>query len=67
MNYIFENNFVLPEDSALEIHSSRPGTQDEFCKMFTEGISERKEFYSPSWPAPYPNHTDCVLVLEGMV
>lgn len=41
------------------------GASDTACQAFVEGNPERQEFYSPGWPDPYPNKTDCVLILEG--
>lgn len=36
------------------------------CSSFTNVDVDRQEFYSPGYPAEiYPNHTECVLVLEA--
>ncbi|KAL1115037.1 hypothetical protein AAG570_007068 [Ranatra chinensis] len=39
----------------------------EACKAFVVGNPDKKEFYSPNYPDHYPNHTDCIRVLEGNV
>jgi len=45
------------DDASLE---SAPG-----CFNFSYGAPDRMEFYSPSYPNNYPNHTDCIKVLKG--
>lgn len=35
------------------------------CYNFTYGNWRKQEFYSPNYPGPYLNNTDCVLYLEG--
>lgn len=35
------------------------------CEKFLLGDEAKREFYSPNYPNPYPNHTECVRVLEG--
>ncbi|EFN85185.1 hypothetical protein EAI_06379 [Harpegnathos saltator] len=34
------------------------------CEKFEIGDEAKGEFYSPNYPDPYPNHIDCVRVLE---
>nr|KAF7429169.1 hypothetical protein H0235_005567 [Vespula pensylvanica] len=34
------------------------------CEKFLLGDEAKREFYSPNYPNPYPNHTECVRVLE---
>lgn len=41
--------------------------RDDVCKPFEEGDDDNQEFYSPGWPGPYPNYTECVRVLEGNI
>ncbi|PVD21332.1 hypothetical protein C0Q70_19505 [Pomacea canaliculata] len=36
------------------------------CYNFTYGNWRKQEFYSPNYPGPYLNNTDCVLYLEDM-
>lgn len=31
------------------------------CSQF----QEINEFYSPGYPQPYPNNTECIRILEG--
>ncbi|XP_014478518.1 PREDICTED: uncharacterized protein LOC106746426 [Dinoponera quadriceps] len=35
------------------------------CEKFQIGDDAKGEFYSPNYPDPYPNHIDCVRVLEA--
>ncbi|XP_037075328.1 neuropilin and tolloid-like protein 2 [Pollicipes pollicipes] len=35
------------------------------CVNFTRGSEPLKEFYSPGWPGPYPNNTDCVRIIAA--
>ncbi|XP_020286110.1 uncharacterized protein LOC109855858 [Pseudomyrmex gracilis] len=35
------------------------------CERFQIGDPAKQEFYSPHYPDPYPNETDCVRVLEA--
>ncbi|KYQ58104.1 hypothetical protein ALC60_03156 [Trachymyrmex zeteki] len=35
------------------------------CEKFQIGDLTKREFYSPNYPEPYPNSTNCVRVLEG--
>lgn len=35
------------------------------CEKFQVGDLTKREFYSPNYPDPYPNLTDCVRVLEA--
>lgn len=35
---------------------------DSVCNKFKENF----EFYSPGYPGPYPNNTECTRTLEGM-
>lgn len=36
------------------------------CSKF-EDVSEKLEFFSPGYPQPYPNNTECIKKLEGML
>ncbi|XP_024083967.1 neuropilin and tolloid-like protein 1 isoform X2 [Cimex lectularius] len=35
------------------------------CAMFSAGIPESQTFFSPSFPANYPNNTECVKIIEA--
>ena len=35
------------------------------CREFSVGRPDRGEFYSPNYPSNYPNHTECIKLLEG--
>ncbi|TGZ54455.1 Uncharacterized protein DBV15_09130 [Temnothorax longispinosus] len=35
------------------------------CEKFEVGDPAKREFYSPNYPADYPNNVNCVRVLEG--
>lgn len=49
----------------LPRQSSAPPPREDACKPFEEGDETSREFYSPGWPGTYPNHTECVRILEG--
>lgn len=37
----------------------------DVCEKFQVGDKTKREFYSPNYPDPYPNSTNCVRVLQG--
>ncbi|XP_072766039.1 uncharacterized protein Neto [Anoplolepis gracilipes] len=37
----------------------------DMCEKFQVGDPTKREFYSPNYPDPYPNLTDCVQVLKA--
>lgn len=37
----------------------------DICEKFQVGDETKREFYSPNYPEPYPNSTNCVRVLKG--
>lgn len=37
----------------------------DICEKFQVGDQAKREFYSPNYPDPYPNLTNCVRVLEA--
>ena len=39
--------------------------ESDKCREFSIGRPDRGEFYSPNHPGNYPNHTECVKLLEG--
>jgi len=63
------NSFVDPKhvykDHVVSRRDSEDDSQTDKCKEFKQGNPERREFYSPNYPANYTNHTECVKLLEG--
>ncbi|XP_017773615.1 PREDICTED: neuropilin and tolloid-like protein 2 isoform X2 [Nicrophorus vespilloides] len=58
---------VFPEMPQGDMNAPRQmlSPQDP-CHAFVDVDLEKQEFFSPAYPAQiYPNHTDCVLVLEA--
>lgn len=53
----------LPQNDMSETRTMV--SQTDPCHAFSNADFDRQEFYSPGYPEFYPNHTDCVLVLEG--
>lgn len=49
-------------DYDIPIQDMVPETFMSPCRQFEEQF----EFYSPGYPQPYPNNTECIRLLEGI-
>ncbi|KYM96870.1 hypothetical protein ALC62_12446 [Cyphomyrmex costatus] len=54
---IYTKNVTIPRRHMRHVPNS--------CEKFQIGDPTKREFYSPHYPEPYPNSTNCVRVLEG--
>ncbi|XP_018401813.1 PREDICTED: uncharacterized protein LOC108778982 [Cyphomyrmex costatus] len=54
---IYTKNVTIPRRHMRHVPNS--------CEKFQIGDPTKREFYSPHYPEPYPNSTNCVRVLEA--
>lgn len=57
---------MYPEYPQSDMDNMQPVSDPSHpCYKFEHPDFDAKEFASPGYPEMYPNHTRCVLVLEG--
>lgn len=75
--FVTSGRFVLPHrnvtETQVEVAVAPRVSEDEVesaatpgpCSAFQLGHPTVQELYSPSYPHNYPNHSDCIRILQG--